>query len=59
MDNVVLQEKTPREVMSDVFGLSKNKDYELVYDSGEIWKKAQILATKQVSPAGKTLFITG
>lgn len=46
-DNIVLQEKTANEVLSDVFGISKNVDYELVYNPEEVWGLSQALATKK------------
>lgn len=46
MDNDIVQKKNPKQVFSDVFGVSTNDDKKIVYDIEEIWERAKKLATK-------------
>ena len=56
IDNEILIEKAPLQVMDDMFGLSIETDYKIVYDRDEVWKQAKMLATKQVKKEVKSKF---
>jgi hypothetical protein len=46
-DNIIIISKKPTEVLADVYGIYKEKDWEAVYNKEETWRLAKLNATEE------------
>ena len=47
INNEIKQDRDPKEVLSDVYGISNDADWDLVYKPEDVWRHSERIATNK------------